>query len=185
MKIYTKKGDQGQTSLFGGERLSKNHIRIEAYGSVDELNSWIGLVRDSIAPIELEQELLLQIQEELFVIGSYLATKNEKSKKHLPPMNPGIVEQMEQAIDRMQESLPPMKHFILPGGHPWVSFCHIARCVCRRSERAVVSLSKQEPIDAGILPFLNRLSDYLFVLARMISNRLNAKENPWIPKHNK
>ncbi|HWY10331.1 MAG TPA: cob(I)yrinic acid a,c-diamide adenosyltransferase [Bacteroidia bacterium] len=178
MKIYTKTGDKGQTSLIGGTRLPKHHIRIEAYGTVDELNSFVGLVRDSISEKELF-DLLIEIQDRLFTIGSSLAADPEKNKMQLPKLNESDVVLLEKAIDKMNETLPEMKSFVLPGGHPTVSHCHIARCVCRRAERAVLKLSENEKVDELIYKYLNRLSDYLFVLSRKLTQDLKANEIPW------
>lgn len=180
-KIYTKTGDKGQTSLIGGTRLPKHHIRIEAYGTVDELNSFIGLVRDNIQEKELF-DLLIEIQDRLFTIGSLLAADPEKNKMPLPQLNESDVVVLEKAIDKMNETLPEMKSFVLPGGHPTVSHCHIARCVCRRAERAVLKLSENEKVDELIYKYLNRLSDYLFVLSRKLSQDLKANEIPWKPR---
>jgi|UniRef100_UPI0040475950 cob(I)alamin adenosyltransferase len=188
MKIYTKTGDSGTTSLYGGLRVPKHHLRIESYGTVDELNSQIGLVRDQNIDI-VSKENLLKIQNELFTIGAMLATpsekellKNGKERLNIPKINLESVTFLELEIDRMNEDLPAMTHFILPGGHQTVSFCHIARCVCRRTERLVTHLNEVETINADILTYLNRLSDFLFVLARKLSKDLSAKEIPWIPK---
>lgn len=180
MKIYTKTGDQGETSLFGGKRLPKNHIRIEAYGTVDELNSWIGLVRDSV-PAESTRDLLKEVQDRLFTIGSNLASDPDK-EMIVPDIKEADIEQLEQAIDAMNEALPPLKNFILPGGHPTVSYCHVARCVCRRAERGVVALQQNEPVEAIVIRYLNRLSDYLFVLARKTAQELGAEEVTWQPR---
>lgn len=180
-KIYTKTGDKGQTSLIGGTRLPKHHIRIEAYGTVDELNSFVGLVRDSISEKELF-ELLIEIQDRLFTIGSLLAADPEKNKMQLPQLNESDTVLLEKAIDKMNETLPEMKSFVLPGGHPTVSYCHIARCVCRRAERSVLRLSENEKVDELIYKYLNRLSDYLFVLSRKLTQDLKANEIPWKPR---
>jgi cob(I)alamin adenosyltransferase len=180
-KIYTKTGDKGQTSLIGGTRLPKHHIRIEAYGTVDELNSFIGLVRDSISEKGLF-DLLIEIQDRLFTIGSLLAADPEKNKMQLPQLNESDVVLLEKAIDKMNETLPEMKSFVLPGGHPTVSHCHISRCVCRRAERAVLKLSENEKVDELIYKYLNRLSDYLFVLSRKLTQDLKANEIPWKPR---
>ena len=177
-KIYTKTGDKGQTSLIGGTRLPKHHIRIEAYGTVDELNSFVGLVRDSISEKELF-DLLIEIQDRLFTIGSLLAADPEKNKMQLPQLNESDVVLLEKAIDKMNETLPEMKSFVLPGGHPTVSHCHIARCVCRRAERAVLKLAENEKVDELIYKYLNRLSDYLFVLSRKLTKDFKANEIPW------
>ncbi len=182
MKIYTKKGDKGTTALFGGKRLPKSHIKIEAYGTVDELNAYIGLLRDLIENNETIA-LLIEIQDRLFTLGAHLATVTEKKDKlTLPGIFASDVEKLEQAIDKMNETLPPMRAFILPGGHPVVSHCHIARCICRRAERKTVALNLEEPVDEVILTYLNRLSDYLFVLSRKLSHDLNANEIEWQPK---
>jgi cob(I)alamin adenosyltransferase len=181
IKIYTKTGDKGQTSLIGGTRLPKHHIRIEAYGTVDELNSHIGLVRDSISEKELF-DLLIEIQDRLFTMGSLLAADPEKNKMVLPHLSEQDVELLEKAIDKMNESLPEMKHFVLPGGHTTVSQCHVARCVCRRAERAVLKLAENEKVDEITYKYLNRLSDYLFVLSRKLSFDLKAQEIPWKPR---
>jgi len=188
MKVYTKTGDTGTTALFGGTRVSKHHIRIESYGTVDELNSHIGLIRDQEINSHYK-DVLIEIQDRLFTVGAILATPPEKEtlksgKKRL--QNLGIkesdIEFLEQEIDKMEESLPPMTHFVLPGGHTTVSYCHIARCVCRRAERLAVHLNDIEPTDELVIKYLNRLSDYLFVLARKLSLDLRAEEVQWIPR---
>ena len=181
MKIYTKKGDGGNTSLIGGTRVPKDHIRIEAYGTIDELNSYIGLLRDQNIS-EKTKEVLLETQDRLFTIGSLLAADPEKSKMVLPPLQESDIHFLEEEIDRMDEVLPPMKSFVLPGGHSTVSYCHIARCVCRRAERNTIHLQRENPIDILIIPYLNRLSDYLFVLSRMLAHELGAVESPWKPR---
>ncbi|MBT8219281.1 MAG: cob(I)yrinic acid a,c-diamide adenosyltransferase [Bacteroidia bacterium] len=183
MKIYTKTGDSGETSLFGGKRLPKDHVRISAYGEVDELNSHIGLVRDLISN-EIQISLLTSIQNKLFVVGSYLA-KDPDKEMALPELEDDAIEQLEIQIDSISETIPPLKNFILPGGHPVVAHCHIARCVCRRAERSVVALGHLEKIDAYILRYLNRLSDYLFVLCRLISHEMGAEEIKWMPSSSK
>ena len=167
MKIYTKSGDQGETSLFGGERVKKHHLSIQAYGTVDELNSWIGLIKDNIE--NKEAEILVKIQEELFTIGSYLATgDNEKMMVHLPKLEDGPISELEKSIDDMQEILPEMKNFILPGGHSISSYCHLARCVCRRAERLTIETAEIQKVNPIIIKYLNRLSDFLFVMARKV-----------------
>lgn len=181
MKIYTKKGDSGTTGLIGGTRLPKHHVRIESYGTVDELNSYIGLMRDLIAD-ETVTPVLLEIQDRLFTIGSQLAADPVKSNMQLPELFAEDVTFLEEAIDRMEETLEPMKFFVLPGGHPTVSHCHIARCVCRRAERLVAHLAESEPVEPLIGAYMNRLSDYLFVLSRKLSNDLGAVETPWKPR---
>jgi cob(I)alamin adenosyltransferase len=180
MKIYTKKGDQGTTALIGGRRVPKNDLKIETYGTVDELNSWIGLLRDhEIKNVYVEQ--LLEIQDRLFTAGSLLAA-DEGHKMQLPNLSESDIDYLENAIDAMNENLPEMKSFVLPGGHFSVSHCHIARCVCRRAERLCVALNEIEQKYATILKYLNRLSDYLFVLARAVGRDFNASEHPWIPR---
>lgn len=188
MKIYTKTGDKGTTALFGGTRVPKHHIRIESYGTVDELNSYIGLLRDQDTDSETK-EFLTEIQDRLFTIGSILATdpekaklKNGKDRLQIPKIHESDIENLEKAMDRMDGELPEMTHFILPGGHQSVSFCHIARCVCRRAERLSTALYDIEAFDDKVLIYLNRLSDYLFVLARKLSKDLKADEIQWIPK---
>ena len=188
MKIYTKTGDKGTTALFGGTRVPKHHIRIESYGTVDELNSWLGLIRDQEIASSSKQELT-QIQEDLFTLGAILATdpekavlKNEKERLNIPKIEETHIQKLEVAIDTMEKNLPQMTHFILPGGHTSVSYCHIARTVCRRAERLATLLHENEPFDDRVLCYLNRLSDYLFVLARKLSKELQAEEIKWIPE---
>lgn len=181
-KIYTKTGDKGETSLIGGTRVPKHHVRIEAYGTVDELNSYLGLVRDLIGEDHWHYTLLLEIQDRLFTMGSILAADPDKNKMKLPELFPNDISELEKAIDAMDEKLPEMKHFVLPGGHPTVSHLHIARCICRRAERAVLHLNENAPVNDLTFKYLNRLSDYLFTLSRMVALELNAKEIPWIPK---
>ncbi|WP_299213928.1 cob(I)yrinic acid a,c-diamide adenosyltransferase [uncultured Aquimarina sp.] len=190
MKIYTKTGDKGTTALFGGTRVPKHHIRIDSYGTVDELNSHIGLVRDQQID-ELSKKVLINIQDKLFTVGAVLATDPEKAilksgqkRLNIPTISAEDITLLETEMDRMNESLPPMTHFVLPGGHQTVSFCHIARCVCRRAERLATALYELEPFEETTLQYLNRLSDYLFVLARKLSNDLQADEIQWIPKKN-
>jgi cob(I)alamin adenosyltransferase len=181
MKIYTKKGDQGTTGLIGGTRILKSSMRIESYGTVDELNSYIGLVRDQTIKEELKIQLI-EIQDRLFTIGSSLASDPEKSTMKIPDLNDEDVAALEKWMDEMNDTLPEMRSFILPGGHTTVSFCHIARCVCRRAERIIVDLSQHEFVAALVLTYLNRLSDYLFMLSRKISQDLGAVEQPWKPR---
>ena len=181
MKVYTKKGDKGETGLIGGTRVSKAHVRIEAYGTVDELNSYIGLLRDT-AVDETRKNQLIEIQDRLFTLGSWLANDEEKSKMKLPELVSSDVTYLEEAIDKMEESLEPMKFFVLPGGHVNVSYCHIARCVCRRSERLVVRASEVIPVSELVISYLNRLSDYLFVYSRYLCAKLEAEEIPWKPR---
>lgn len=179
-KIYTKTGDSGKTSLFGGMRLPKDHIRIDSYGNVDELNSFIGLVRDGLLNGK-DRNLLKEIQDRLFTIGANLASQPGKNMP-TPDVKESDVALLENAIDEMNENLPALKSFILPGGHPTVSNCHIARCVCRRAERSVVALHHIEPVEDIILKYLNRLSDYLFVLGRKIAQDFGAEEIQWHPR---
>ncbi len=191
MKLYTKTGDKGETSLFGGQRVPKYHNRIEAYGTIDELNSYLGLIRDQ--PIAKEhQEFIIEIQKELFVLGAFLATppkdeilKNGKSRLGIDTDREEQITVLEHEIDRLDSNLPMMTHFILPGGHVSVSHCHIARTLCRRAERITVLLHDKEPVNNGVIQYLNRLSDYLFVLARMLSKELQAEEIKWIPNKKK
>jgi cob(I)alamin adenosyltransferase len=181
MKIYTRKGDSGTTGIIGGTRLPKHHIRIESYGTVDELNSYIGLLRDIISDQKIVS-VLLEIQDRLFTIGSHLASDPEKSNMQLPQLFESDVQFLETTIDQMDEELPPMKSFVLPGGHLTVSHCHIARCVCRRAERNIAHLAENEAVESLINTYMNRLSDYLFVLSRKLAHDLNATETPWKPR---
>ena len=188
MKIYTKTGDKGTTALFGGTRVPKHHIRIDSYGTVDELNSHLGLIRDQ----DINQhykDVLIDIQDKLFTVGAILATdpektilKNGKERLNIPKISETDISKLEHEMDIMNEALPPMTHFVLPGGHQTVSFCHITRTVCRRAERLASELHAHEPIDPQVIKYLNRLSDYLFVLARKLSYDLQAEEVKWIPK---
>lgn len=182
-RIYTKTGDQGTTSLIGGTKVPKNDIRIETYGTVDELNSWIGLISDLLQDNTLNQELK-EVQDRLFTIGSSLATDAEKEPKmKLPDLHEEDITFLEKRIDYMTAELPPMKSFILPGGHPTVSSIHIVRCVCRRAERLAVSMQQNDLfIDEKVIRYLNRLSDYLFTLARYAGQKLGAEEIKWTPR---
>ncbi len=188
MKIYTKTGDNGTTALFGGTRVPKHHIRIDSYGTVDELNSHLGLIRDQKMD-DHYKETLMVIQDKLFTIGAILATdpdkallKNGKERLNIPKISESDIAMLEEEMDLMNEALPEMTHFVLPGGHQTVSFCHIARCVCRRAERLATALNDLEPFLPEALIYLNRLSDYLFVLARKLSHDLQAEEIKWIPQ---
>lgn len=181
MKIYTKTGDKGQTSLIGGTRVPKHHLRIESYGTVDELNSWIGLIRDQNISSDCI-EILKEIQDRLFTIGSSLASDPEKSKMKIPDLEEKDVLLLESQIDKMNEQLPELKSFIIPGGHTMVSYCHIARCVCRRAERLAVHLSEDSFVAPLVVIYLNRLSDYLFVLSRFLGKQLLVSELPWKPR---
>ena len=188
MKIYTKTGDKGTTALFGGTRVAKHNIRIDAYGTIDELNSWLGLIRDQ----DIDQhsiQILILIQDKLFTIGSELATepkkailKNGKERLRINKIGEDDIGILEKEMDQMNENLPPITHFVLPGGHTTVSYCHIARTVCRRAERLVSNLYEKEPFDLSILSYINRLSDYLFVLARKLTKDVKAEEINWIPE---
>ncbi len=169
------------TSLFGGKRVSKSDLRIESYGTVDELNSYIGLIRDHLDDRHL-RDLLKEIQDRLFTAGAMLAADPAKPALKKPDLFEKDVVLLEREIDRMNESLEPLRYFILPGGHPVVSFCHVARCVCRRAERLVVALNKKERIFLLVIKYLNRLSDYLFVLARFIGKQKGAEEVSWKPR---
>ncbi len=188
MKIYTKTGDAGTTALFGGTRVPKHHIRIESYGTVDELNSHLGLIRTQNIDSR-SKEMLIHIQDRLFTLGAILATdparatlKSGKERLNIPKIKEEDITLLENEMDRMNDALPPMTHFILPGGNTTVSSCHIARTVCRRAERRATLLNENEPIDERVLKYLNRLSDYLFVLARKLSKDTNAEETQWIPE---
>jgi cob(I)alamin adenosyltransferase len=179
-KIYTKTGDKGKTSLIGGTKVPKNDIRIETYGTVDELNSWIGLVNDQLGDEEFREELK-EVQDRLFTIGSSLATDaGRETKMQLPDLHESDIQFLEKKIDAMTAALPPMKSFILPGGHVVVSSIHISRCVCRRAERLAVNMQQHDLfVDEKIIQYLNRLSDYLFTLARYAGQKLGAQEIPW------
>ena len=180
-KIYTKGGDKGTTSLLGGTRVPKYDDRIDAYGTLDELNSFLGLLRD-VNKSEHYRSELLNIQTFLFTAEAHLASDSPENKKNLPALNDHEVVRLEQEIDSMNESLPELRSFILPGGHPVVSYCHIARTICRRAERLVIKLAEKYEVDEVIIRFLNRLSDYLFVLARKLSQDFGAVEIPWKPR---
>jgi len=181
LKIYTKTGDQGTTALFGGKRVSKAHDRINAYGTVDELNSYIGLLRDQKVN-ENKMSILVEIQDRLFTLGSILATEQGNTKVKIPNLEESDVIFLEAEIDEMNELLPEMRSFVLPGGHQSISFCHIARCVCRRAERLTIALHEHEEVPEIVVKYLNRLSDYLFVLSRMMTKELDANEISWKPR---
>jgi cob(I)alamin adenosyltransferase len=184
MKIYTKTGDKGSTSLIGGTRLSKAHVRIEAYGTVDELNSYIGLLGDQLIN-EKRKGLLKEIQERLFTMGSHLASEPEKSKRILPDLIEDDILLLEKEMDLIDSQVPPLRAFILPGGHQSVSFGHVARTVCRRAERAVILLQESEEVDDIVIRYLNRLSDYLFMLCRIMTYELGIEEIVWKPRVSK
>jgi cob(I)alamin adenosyltransferase len=181
MKIYTKKGDTGTTGLIGGTRVSKSSLRIESYGTIDELNSYIGVVRDQSIYQKYSTQLI-EIQDRLFTIGSSLASDPEKSNMKIPDLHESDIQLLESWMDEMDAGLPEMRFFVLPGGHPAVSFCHVARCVCRRAERIIVDLSQNEFVAPLVISYMNRLSDYLFVLSRQLAKDTNAQEQPWKPR---
>lgn len=184
-KIYTKTGDKGSTSLIGGTKVPKSHLRIEAYGTVDELSSWIGLCRDLFTD-ETARTILAEVQDRLFTLNASLACDPVKEPKmRIPDLKEEDITLLEKEMDRMNEVIPPMKSFILPGGHPTLSQLHIARCVCRRAERCCVRLNLEgEEVEGIILKYINRLSDYLFVLARYAGHQMGVEEIPWKPRIN-
>jgi cob(I)alamin adenosyltransferase len=184
MKIYTKTGDKGTTSLIGGKIVPKNNPRIEAYGTTDELISFLALLRDQIINADIRR-LILSIQEELMVVAALLATESSEGNVNLPKLNNESIVKLEKEIDRMENELHPLKAFLIPGGHPAVSICHIARTVCRRTERTVITLMNKEKVPDQILVYLNRLSDYLFVLSRALSVDFQCEEIIWKPALNK
>ncbi|MBY0432864.1 MAG: cob(I)yrinic acid a,c-diamide adenosyltransferase [Cyclobacteriaceae bacterium] len=181
MKIYTKTGDKGTTALFGGKRVSKADLRIDTYGTVDELNAWIGMLRDQEVNRNRVSDLI-EIQDRLFTIGSILATEPGNTKVKVPSLADGDVSFLERAMDEMDTRLEPMRFFVLPGGHPSISVGHVARTVCRRAERLVNALDSQEKVDPLVIQYLNRLSDYLFMLCRMMTHELGVTETPWKPR---
>jgi len=182
MKIYTKGGDKGKTSLLGGTRVSKHHVRIEAYGTTDELNSVIGLLIEELPLNSDQKEILKNVQYKIFELGASLATEQDKQELYAPDLTELHIHQLEEAIDVMQLVLPVQKYFILPGGHKSVAMAHLCRTVCRRAERQVVLLNDSEPVHPVILPYLNRLSDYLFVVSRKLAQDFGADEVFWIPE---
>lgn len=182
MKVYTKKGDDGTTSLLGGTRVPKHHLRIEAYGTVDELNSWLGLLKDQPATLPYS-DFIQHIQDCLFTLGSTLASDPEASRMVLPQITEADVTALEQSIDEMETQLPLLKNFVLPGGHPANSTAHLARCVCRRAERLVVHLHAHSPLPVVHLHYLNRLSDWLFVFAREMTRLTRTQEITWRPRN--
>lgn len=185
-KVYTKTGDDGTTSLNSGLRVKKHHIRVAAYGSIDELNAWVGLIRDTTADI-LDREFLMMLQNHLMVLGTQLSTVREEDlpTDFIDPINDSHILEIENEIDRISMDLPPLKNFVLPGGHPLVSYSHLARCVCRRAERHITELNANERVSPYIVAFVNRLSDYFFVLSRKFTCDLDLDENKWIPKEKK
>jgi len=181
-KIYTKKGDTGQTSLVGGTRVPKYHDRIEAYGTIDELNSFVGLLKDQIGTVNSYFSVLDKIQKDLFVAESIVATEKSDLLKALPKLYKEDVQFLENEIDKMNEHLPLLTNFILPCGHPIVSQTHVARCVCRRAERTILKAAINHEVDEIIIQYFNRLSDYFFVLARKLALDLNVPEISWKTK---
>ncbi len=181
MKIYTKTGDRGETSLIGGTRIPKDHDRIESYGTIDELTAYIGLLRD-VATSEKQQNELIEIQDRLMTCASIVATDCDNCEVKLPELIPDDIRFLEQAIDAMERDLPPLRAFVLPGGHTTVSFCHIARNICRRAERVTLKVKDEFSNSQQVLQYLNRLSDYLFVLSRALTMQLKAKEIEWKPR---
>lgn len=178
-KIYTKTGDKGETSLIGGKRVPKYHDRIEAYGTLDELNAFIGMIRDQDID-EHTRKMLIEIQDRVFTAESLLAEDAESpSPRKLPEIFEDDIKLLENEIDLMNETLPPIQNFVLPGGHPVVSYCHIARTVCRRAERITLKLSQHYTVPPLVVKYLNRLSDYLFVLSRKMTMDFDATETPW------
>jgi cob(I)alamin adenosyltransferase len=181
MKIYTKTGDAGTTSLVAGTRVSKASLKIDAYGTVDELNAWIGVLRDHLAN-ESRKDVLKEIQDRLFTLGADLASEPEQTKKKIPDLFDSDVEFLEKQMDEMDENIPPLRLFVLPGGHQAVSFAHVARTVCRRAERLIIALSDEESVNPLIIKYINRLSDYLFVLSRKITVEQKTEEVAWRPR---
>lgn len=188
MKIYTKTGDTGTTALFGGSRVPKHHLRIESYGTVDELNSYMGMICCQEID-DRTKKTIIQIQNQLFTIGSTLATdpkravlRSGKERLKIEKTNESNIQFLEDEIDAMNDTLPPLTSFVLPGGNTVVSYCHIARTVCRRAERRATHLNEIEEVDPTVLKYLNRLSDYLFVLARKLTQDMGAEEIPWLPE---
>jgi cob(I)alamin adenosyltransferase len=183
-KIYTKSGDYGKTSLTGGTRVDKYDLQVEAYGSIDELKSYLGLVYD-YADDMLSKKNLLMIIEKLFIAESLVSADSEKSLSKLPQLTEADIVFLEKDIDRMNKTLSPLTAFILPGGHPMVSHCHIARTICRRAERACLRYGAEKDLPEFVGKYLNRMSDYLFVLSRYTAKLLNVDEILWLPKDNK
>ncbi len=180
--VYTKTGDRGRTSLIGGTRVPKNDVRLEAYGTVDELNSFIGMIR--AFDIDEQSNLqLIDIQKRLFDVGAYLATDtNVADLRDKMNYDDSVIEALEKAMDEMEEALPPLKYFVLPGGHQCISYCHISRTICRRAERRILEMEETLDVDTWVFRYINRLSDYLFVLSRHLSKHFNTSEIPWIPE---
>ena len=181
MKIYTKTGDQGKTSLIGGKRVPKYHLRIEAYGTIDELISYIGLIRSEEINFNNKTDLL-EIQDRLMTCASILAADCEDCKVIIPELNDADIVSLEKKIDAMDAELPGLRSFILPGGRGVISYCHIARTICRRTERIIIRLSEELFVPENVIKYINRLSDYLFTLARKLGKDLNIEEIPWHPR---
>ncbi|MFY0599821.1 MAG: cob(I)yrinic acid a,c-diamide adenosyltransferase [Cyclobacteriaceae bacterium] len=181
MKIYTKTGDKGKTSLLGGKKVLKSDDQIDAYGNVDELNSFIGLLKDQPEVDPKIKDQFSWIQETLFNIGSILATETSFKGFDLPQVSETHIKQLETWIDQHDSELPELKNFILPGGHQSISLCHVCRTVCRRAERSIIKLASEDSAAQNITPFVNRLSDYFFVMSRKMAQLLNISENPWVP----
>lgn len=181
MKIYTKTGDKGKTSLIGGRRVPKHHLRIEAYGTVDELLSYIGLIRDQEISEEIKKTLL-EIQERLMTCSAILATDCDDCDIKVPQIYETDIEFLEKEIDKMDQELPPLRSFILPGGHTVVSYCHVARTICRRAERVVIHLAEEHIVPEEVIWYINRLSDYLFMLSRKLGKDFNILEIPWFAR---
>lgn len=180
-RIYTKTGDTGKTALIGGTRVPKYDERIEAYGTVDELKSWVGLLHDKISD-NRQKEILIEIQDRLFTAESLLAQDGSESTRLLPELKEADIEYIEKEIDFMNETLPPIKSFVLPGGHELISYTHITRTVCRRAERIIIKLNETHPVNPLIIKYINRISDYFFVLARKLTIDLDAEETAWKPR---
>jgi cob(I)alamin adenosyltransferase len=180
MKIYTKRGDSGETSLIGGDRVPKHHIRIEAYGTIDELNSYIGILR-SFTDDKINSKVLPEVQDRLFTVGSLLASA-PGSKMIVPDLHDQDTELLEESIDLMNAELPELRSFVLPAGSIEVSHCHVARCICRRAERLIVHLDEVQQIEPIIIQYINRLSDYLFVLGRYKAMKQGVEEVSWKPR---
>lgn len=179
-KIYTRQGDKGMTSLIGGKKVPKFDDRIEAYGTVDELISYIGLLRDLVKDKPVTKQLV-QIQDRLMVCASLLALPESENYENVPLIEEKDIEYLEDQIDQMEENLEQLTHFILPGGHPQVSYCHIIRNICRRAERRIILLNEKSTVPENVIKYVNRLSDYFFVLSRKLSRDFNVDEIPWNP----
>lgn len=181
MKIYTKTGDKGQTSLIGGKRVPKSHERIEAYGTVDELLSYVGLVRD-LLPSDDQKKFLTQVQDRLMICAAILAADCEDCQFKIPEVLDSDIQELELEMDKMDAGLEPIASFVLPGGHPVISHCHVARTICRRAERVIIRLSEKYFVPEKVVKYINRLSDYLFVLSRKLTKDMNIEEIPWIAR---